>query len=299
MNLPSATYGVAVSGGADSVALLRLCLERRQYLNLHVLHVDHETRAGKSAEDARFVMALAEKFGLPCEIGLRSEIEPLLPERPANRSALYRAVRHAFFRRVCAQYKLAGVLLAHHADDQAETVLQRMLRGSGPAGLVGMSPRTDLDGLILQRPLLETRREELRAYLHSIGQDWREDSSNNLDDQSRNRLRKLLAATPELVPPLLSLGHCCRALRDWAQHEAPTLPEQFPVSDLRGKPLLVAMESARRWLIARGAPPGDLDAAVLERLVEQARDAASSPRQHYPGGVWVCRRQNRILADRA
>src|SRR5438034_1508222 len=134
--VPAGAWAVAVSGGGDSVALLEL-LRHRGDLLLHVVHLDHETRGGESATDALFVGELAARWGLAFTIRRRSEIEPAIAARlPANRSARFRAARLELFRRVIAEHRLAGVILAHHADDQAETVVQRLLRGSGPAGLV-------------------------------------------------------------------------------------------------------------------------------------------------------------------
>ena len=87
-------------------------------------------------------------------------------------------MRLALFRSIVKREKLSGVILAHHADDQAETVLSRLLRGSGYTGLAGMLPRASVCGLMILRPLLDVRREMLRKYLRSIGEAWREDLSN-------------------------------------------------------------------------------------------------------------------------
>src|SRR4051812_8948931 len=171
-------YTVAVSGGADSVALLRLVIEFRPDVGVHVVHLNHELRGEESEGDARFVEELAGKLRAPVTVARRSEIEPLLAKRPANKSALYRAVRFELFKKVAKENELHGVLLAHQRDDQAETVLHRLLRGSGPSGLMGMGRESRQGILAIFRPLLGHGREELREYLKSIGQDWREDSSN-------------------------------------------------------------------------------------------------------------------------
>src|SRR5205807_386086 len=128
-----------------------------------------------------FVRHLAAAWELPCVVAQREQVEAGMKRLPANASARYRAARIAFFREVVSARNLAGLILAHHADDQAETVLQRLLRGSGPAGLAGMAERTTLAGLLVLRPLLHARREALRDWLRHIGQPWREDASNESD----------------------------------------------------------------------------------------------------------------------
>ena len=294
-SVPAGAWGVGVSGGADSVALLSL-LRTRPDLSLVVVHLDHETRGGASAEDARFVKALAERHRLPCVVATRSEIEPGISPLPSNISAKYRAVRFELFCRVVRERRLDGVILAHHADDQAETVLHRLLRGAGPAGLGGMSPRRTLGDLLVLRPLLAVRRDALRAYLKSTGEAWREDESNASLEYARNRARALLARRPKLIEPLLDLGEACEALRAWLDASSPALEASFALADVRDLAPPLARESLRRWLIQRGAPAGDLDAAAVERLLAMTRDAATAPRQHFPGGILVGRRQGRVSA---
>src|SRR3954469_9744027 len=137
--IPEGQFAIGVSGGADSVALLRLVMEFRPDLGVHVVHLNHEMRGDESQGDAEFVEGMAARFKLPCTRARRSEIEPTLKNRPGNLSAMFRAMRIELFRRVCAEHGLHGVLLAHHRDDQAETILHRLLRGSGMRGLAGMN----------------------------------------------------------------------------------------------------------------------------------------------------------------
>jgi tRNA(Ile)-lysidine synthetase-like protein len=291
--VPAGAWGVGVSGGADSVALLAL-LRTRADLKLHVLHVDHETRAGESAADAGFVIELMHQWSLNGSVVRRSSIEKALRMPPANRSARFRAVRLEFFRREVEAHALQGVILAHHADDQAETIFHRLLRGSGISGLVGMSPRNTIGGLVLLRPLLTARREQLRAHLRSVDQPWREDSSNASNQYLRNRIRRVLANNAGLFERLIELSRACRALRGWIRATALPLNETFHVSVLQALPEVLADESARAWLAQRGVPRGELAPDVIARLIEMANDAASPARQHFPGRVLVCRRRGVI-----
>lgn len=292
--IPPGGWAVGVSGGADSMALL-LMMGGRHDITPHVVHLDHQTRAAESTGDAEFVADLAGRLGVKCTIARRKEMEPEVPSLPANPSARYRALRMALFRRVIEEHRLQGVVLAHHADDVAETVLHRLLRGSGATGLAGMTARSEVGGMTILRPLLGVRRQRLREFLHERGQAWREDSSNASDAYLRNRLRRLLATLPELTDSLLHLGQTCAGLRDWVRTAAPELPPEFAVGALVLLPPILARESARRWLIAREVPAGELTPRVVDRLLNMATDAASAPRQHFPGGVLVRRRGGKLL----
>lgn len=287
--VPPGRWGVAVSGGADSVALLRLLITRSD-LALHVIHLDHQTRGVESTADAEFVRRLADELQLPSTIAQRDVVEQQIADLPANPSARYRAARLALFRNVVTREHLAGVILAHHEDDQAETVLHRLIRGSGPSGLAGMAQRTDLAGLTLVRPLLSVRRSHLQSFLQQIGQPWREDASNASDDYLRNRLRRWLRDQPETHDALIALADACRALRDWATARAPELPSSFNVNRLAELPDVLAHESARRWLVARGTRADLLTEEVLDRLVEMTRDAGTAAHADFPGSLHVRRR---------
>jgi tRNA(Ile)-lysidine synthase len=188
---------VAVSGGADSVALLRLLVElnRSNYWHwqLTVAHVDHGIRGRASAQDAAFVRDLAKKLGLEFMVR-RFKLGPASEDRA--RSARLRALAHMF----CEKPRDA-VVMAHHADDQAETVLLHLMRGTGMAGLAGMPAAGEIYGLPVVRPLLHVRRTELRQFLKHLGQNWREDATNALPDYLRNRVRaKLLPIVEQMAP---------------------------------------------------------------------------------------------------
>ncbi len=185
---------VAVSGGADSVALLRLITDvwdshpdtdRRQ---LVAAHYNHATRGEDSAEDQRFVAALAQSL----RIDFVTDTCQDAAAGAAGEESL-RERRYDFLRRVVAARGARCVLTAHTADDQVETVLHHLLRGTGPSGLCGIPAlRTLAEDFVLHRPLLTTRRTELRAGLSELGQRWREDPSNDDVDYQRNWIRNAL-----------------------------------------------------------------------------------------------------------
>jgi tRNA(Ile)-lysidine synthase TilS/MesJ len=195
------------------------------------------------------------------------------------------------------EHHLDGVILAHHADDQAETVFHRLLRGSGYAGLCGMSPDSSVRGVRVLRPLLGVRASWLREYLRERTLTWREDSSNRCGKYLRNRIRQLLHEREDLHGPLIDLAEKCRALRNWVRENAPRLDDPFEARQLADLSELLARESAGRWLRARGVPSDELSPAVAERLLTMCEDAASPPRVQFPGGVTVRRRAGRISAE--
>jgi tRNA(Ile)-lysidine synthase len=301
LSVPPGEWAVGVSGGADSVALLLLLRARPDFgsrLSLHVAHLDHETRGEASAGDARFVAELAGRLGIPCTVARWRDVEHEVPARVKNVSARFRAGRRVLFRNVVAANGLDGIILAHHADDQAETVFLRLLKRPGVMGLAGMAERSGSSGVVVLRPLLRTRREALGDWLRNEGQPWREDASNASGKYLRNRVRRVLAARPDLTEALLETAETAGGLAEWVRRSVPPgTDKHIEVTALRNLPRALARELARRWLVEVGAPPGELAAEVLDRLLEMAADAASPARSHFPGGVFVRRRGGRLFVE--
>ncbi len=179
---------VAVSGGRDSVALLHF-LASNGWRNLIVCHLDHQLRGKESAADAAFVKRLAKKLGLPSEIH-RENVASSAKAWKQSLETAARAARDLFFHSLAKKHSTPYVFLAHHAEDNAETILGNLCRGSGLHGLSGMPvSATTREGLIKLRPLLDVRRAEIDAYLKEHRLKWREDSSNTSRAHRRNRLR--------------------------------------------------------------------------------------------------------------
>ncbi|HWK89351.1 MAG TPA: tRNA lysidine(34) synthetase TilS, partial [Longimicrobium sp.] len=170
---------VAVSGGCDSVALLHLLRFAAGDGGPRVtaVHFDHAMRPG-SEGDARWVAGLCGAWGVPL-VAARAEAAP-------RTEAEAREARYAFLLRAKAEAGATHLATAHHADDQAETVLFRVLRGTGIAGLAGI-PAADERGVV--RPLLPFWRAEIRRYARAHGLRWRTDPTNRLLDLARNRIR--------------------------------------------------------------------------------------------------------------
>lgn len=181
--------GVAVSGGADSVALLFLMRELREQLGivLSVVHLNHKLRARASDADEKFVAKLAAKCALPFHVE-QSDVASLAKRKKANLEDTARRARYGFFERLINEKHVDWVAVAHTADDQAETVLAHILRGTGLAGLGGIHP---IAGHVI-RPLLTVRRAELKEYLRTKKQTWREDLTNRDTSKMRARIRRKL-----------------------------------------------------------------------------------------------------------
>ena len=176
----------AVSGGADSVALLAMLRELagRGKIRLAAAHFEHGIRGEASRADAAFVRSLCEKWGVPLTIG-SADVPALAKARGVGLEQAARDARYAFLRKVKADLGADVIALAHHLDDQAETVLMHLARGAGLHGARGMGEREG----DLWRPLIGLRKAELVAYLEENAVPWREDATNALPDNPRNLIR--------------------------------------------------------------------------------------------------------------
>lgn len=206
---PGAAWVVAVSGGSDSVGLLAVLQSMASGLGLRLIvaHLDHGTRGEASRADAAFVAELAASMGLPFALG------QWWPTRAGHFEADARRARYEWLAEVARARGATAVAVGHTRDDQAETILHRVVRGAGLRGLAGIPRRRPLDdGIALVRPLLDVSRDEVRAYLAAIGRPYREDASNSDPGRTRARLRHDLLPrlareyNPRVVDALVRLG---------------------------------------------------------------------------------------------
>jgi tRNA(Ile)-lysidine synthase len=237
---PGMRLAVAVSGGADSVALLRaLVLAAREIgLVLSVAQVHHGIRGAEADADAEFVAGLAGQYGLAFH---RRDVDTPAAAK-TNRETMEEAarnLRYAWFRELLASGEADAVATAHTLDDQAETVLHKLLRGAWTEGLGGIHPRiAEPRGAIL-RPFLNVRRAEIEAWLRSLGQNWREDATNADTAFTRNRLRhELLPALAGYNPQIHSqLANLATIARDEDAYWQTELNRILPQLMLPGKPV--------------------------------------------------------------
>ena len=229
---------VAVSGGADSVALLRVLATAAPEIGLvlAVAHVHHGIRGAEADEDARFAEALAVQLGLPLRL-LQADTPKAARERRETMEEAARGLRYAWFRKLMAEGHADAVATAHTLDDQAETVLHRLLRGAWTEGLSGIHPVIACARGMILRPFLQTRRSEIREWLRAMGQPWREDATNADLAHTRNRIRHELLPQMEGFNPQIAgqLAHLATLARDEESWWEAELQRLLPALVLPGR----------------------------------------------------------------
>jgi tRNA(Ile)-lysidine synthase len=315
---PRAGVVVGVSGGADSVALLevlcRLADERGHNWRLTVAHLNHGLRQDAEA-DAKFVAELAATRGLPCVIE-RCNVAEQAARTHCGIEEAGRRVRHAFLDCLAGDCGASCVALGHHADDNVETVLYRIVRGTHLRGLAGMpaSRRLGASGVALVRPLLECRRQEIEAFCRRAGLTWRTDPTNVDVRYRRNFIRhQLLPLLRENLNPKVqdAIGRLAAAAQDVESHlvrqardflkgaRRPAGPDAVAVDRdlLASQPTVVRAYVMRLALELLAAPSGGLTAdryRQLAWLTEPEGPAAVSL-----GGGFVARRQGGLVVVEA
>ncbi len=313
---------VAVSGGADSVALLHAlhACSGRQRLSLHVAHLDHALRP-ESPEDAAFVRALAGRWRLPVTIARwpvaeRCEREGWSLEDGARR------LRYQFLQEVAKAHSAGVIALAHTADDQAETVLMRLVRGTGLLGLSAIPAKRRLQEVWLVRPLLGVWRYQLLAYLDNAGLVYREDASNRDLSFLRNRVRHELlpllerACNPNIKAALTQLAEQsaddyaylqAAARRHWKRLAKPVPsggPGRPPAIEIRVAGFLRQPTALQRQLLRQAILElrGELTAIEFRHWRGAQRLFAGRPAGtvlDLPGGIRLQRRTETVLCQLA
>lgn len=309
LGIESARVLVAVSGGCDSVALLRGLVDAQATLNLTlvVAHLNHGWRGEESQHDADWVRALADSLQLPSVIESAHQDEEAASEESARR------LRYEFLNRAASVHDCPFVAIGHTADDQAETVLHHILRGTGLSGLRGIPPTRSLaDQATLVRPLLETPRSQLEDWLQAIGQDWRTDATNSDSRFTRNRIRHellpLLADkfNPQIHRVLTTLaaqaGEASEFVRELAEQ---TLPEivlsstpdsiRLDTSRLSELPPIVRREALVLAWQRQNWPLQKMSFAHWEKLAEIAESGGMAT---LPGNVDVRIRGSMLVLTR-
>jgi tRNA(Ile)-lysidine synthase len=303
------TVLVAVSGGADSAALVRAlhAIRTPGEGRLIVAHYNHRLRGAESDADQTFVEALANQLGLELLTGsapspLFVSPSPAQAETDTAEAAL-REQRYAFLAEAANQSGARYIATAHTADDQVETVLHNILRGTGLAGLAGIPRLRPLAGAAtIVRPLLEVTRNEVLDYLQSIGQSFRDDSTNRLEDYTRNRIRQSLLPllerdyNPRVRQAILRLARIAGEGGDFLNQEAsellrragriaPDSLEMDAVSLQGAHPTLVRQAVMIAWE-EQGWPFRDMTFERWEQLRQMIQaPECSPPVQMFPGSV--------------
>lgn len=290
---------VAVSGGMDSTALLDILVTLRpDYdLDLHLAHLNHMLRPD-AAEDAEFVRALAAERGLPVVIE-SADVGALAKSRKLSVEEAARSARREFLLRTAEAAHAQRIALGHHADDRVETVLMRILRGTGVDGLAGIRPAS----LPFIRPFFDATRAQVEAYIHERGLPYREDPSNRDPAFLRNRIRREVVPLLEDVQPgfraaVLRLSELAWKDRSYLlMQSAMLLSRKVLVEHSAGRVVLRLASLSRidspamRWRVVRDAlrffPGGttDIEQAHIKAMLRLAAEGKPGDRIHLPRGL--------------
>lgn len=298
---PDARHLLGISGGRDSVALLEALLHAG-YGNLVLCHLNHRLRGEDSERDAVFVRDLAREHRLDVEIGEADVAGRAVRERVSVELAARRA-RFAFFQECSQKHGTTRLFLAHHADDQVETILLHLLRGTGLRGLSGIKPVARIAGLRVIRPFLETPRAEI-----PIPARFREDASNAEDHFLRNRLRR--HAIPVLreqfgrdfEPGLRRMAEVLReeeklmsSLAADALLRTMDSERTLRLPDLRALPVALQRRVIRLWLQSAALP--GIGFGEVERVRSLYREESPPAKVNLPADWHVRRRAKRIFLE--
>lgn len=304
---PGDTVVVALSGGADSVALLDILANLPGCgPKLVPAHLNHCLRGDESDGDEQFVRQLVARYGLTAEIR-RVDVSGVAAHGALSLEEAGRDARYGFFRELALRSGASAVALAHHRDDQAETVLLRLLRGSAGSGLCAMRAKGEEE--LFVRPLLAISRGEIEAYLRRVGLTWREDSSNSDTRFLRNRIRHELLPQLRSYNPRIaeSLGQTAEALardeellRDLTAAAFGRCVAADPQGHTLALDLLAREHPALRpriYRMAIAAVKGDLRRISFDHLAA-VESLATSPRPSgsvdLPGDLTVQREYGRL-----
>lgn len=307
---PGSRVAVAVSGGADSVALLRLLCELKEELGLvlSAMHFNHRLRGSEADADEQFVQELAAR----CQVHFWRQEGDVREHAAASHTSIEtaaRQLRYQCFTKLLRERMCDRVATAHTLDDQAETVLMRTVRGAGTRGLAGIYPTvrvsgdpTEADSTLLDkpatfiiRPLLQSRRDDVESYLKELGQDWREDLSNRDPQFTRNRVRHDLMPrlaghlNPRVREALAQLADIARAEEDYwrtateaALHRA-SLPNEtlektcLSVPALQAMPVALQRRVLRLWGEHLGLPLEFCRVEEIRRMLASDQSNAALP----------------------
>ena len=299
---------VGVSGGVDSMVLVE-GLVRAGFARLVAAHLHHGLRGEEADRDEALVREWAARHGCACEVA-RVDVAVRAAEGGHSIETAGRLARRAFFHEVATRRGLRRVVLAHHADDQVETLLMNLLRGAGTHGLGGMRAVTPWRGLEIVRPLLGLWRRDIEAWARAEGMCWREDASNQSADHFRNRLRHhalpvLEAAAGRDVREALRRAAVLAAEDDAELAAAATRaraslmttvpPGGLKVAGLKALPPALARRVVRDWLTEHHVPDAGFE--VVEAALRVARATGRPASRNVAGGRRVRRRNGVLFLD--
>lgn len=314
---PRANWVLGVSGGPDSTLLLHAMREiserAKLHWELHVAHVHHHLRPATADADAEFVARLADELNLPfhrADVDVRAEVAA----HGGATEEVARNHRYAFFERVALKTGSDWVAVAHHADDDAETVIHRICRGTGLRGLAGMReirPIQPGSRVKLVRPLLEERRKTIEALCQDRGLSFRRDETNESAEFTRGRIRNVILpflrehANPHIDEAVLRLAEQARWLGTYLEDAAARTFDSLVISDgprtvvlntnaLLAKQRIIQAEVVRRALAMVADGEQDLGFLHVDAVLRLAESGASGKELHLPGPAVVRKTYDRL-----
>jgi tRNA(Ile)-lysidine synthase len=294
----SCKYLAGVSGGADSMAMLE-ALGRGGFRKVVVCHLSHGIRPGAADVEARMVERRAHRFGYVFEHGICNARVHAKAEGISLEAAA-RDLRLRFFADCARSHRCRRVFLAHHADDQVETVLHNLVRGAGLAGMAGMAPSSVNGPLTLLRPFLGLRRKDLREWIYASKVPFLEDPTNSQTDSTRNRIRHLLSPAMESTfghgweRGILRAATIARAENDFLTEATPAPAREIPTEWLASLPHALRRRAILNWLREAGIPePGF---AETERTLSLLKNGGPA-KINLPGDFHACRRKGAVILE--
>lgn len=320
--VPGDAVLLGISGGADSTTMLHLfaALARRDdwNLRLHVVHVNHLLRGRDAEQDAAFVAETCRSLEVPCTVE-SVDVARLAEAEGESVEEVGRRCRFEIYERMCVETDSRLVALGHHADDNAETILHRILRGTGLRGLTGIRPSRPLrpDGEIrIIRPMLHFRRAEILEYVDERGIAYRDDASNASSAHTRNRIRNDLLPllrewfNPQVEEALIRLADQAGGVQAYLAETGERMLDALVVEwddrqlvlhcpPLVRKPRVIQTELIQRAILRMGFAEGNLTYEHLNAVADLAAGSEGSKTLHLPDGLRVCRRYSRLVFERA
>ena len=309
-DLPDGPLLVAVSGGADSVALLNILhrLIKPAADALIVAHFHHGIRGDEADRDAEAVRRLAIQLGLPCLLG-RANIPNIAAHTGESLEMAARRLRHDFLQEAAISHHCTAIATGHTADDQLETLFLRLARGTSLRGAGGMRPISEIPGAVpLIRPLINLRHAQLCAWLEAESIPWHEDSTNADDHIARNRIRHGMTAAFEsdmgsqavtaATRSMALFRDDCALLDSMARDKARdcTLSAtSLALTELRKQPLPLFRRILADWLYHAGLQPEFVSLSIIDRVERLCDGVDRGTIEATIGGGWLVRRCNGIL----
>lgn len=285
----------AISGGPDSAALAHILLKIKKELNLSIVlaHLNHGMRGKESDQDEKFVKKLAKKWGVLIEA-------KKLDQKPKNENEA-RIARYAFLEAIRKKHNANKIALAHHADDQAETVLLHFLRGTGIKGLSGMQMK---NGKII-RPLLFCPKNEILAYLRENNLKYRADSSNHNKKYTRNKIRLELLPllekeyNPQIRKSLINLAQIAsetqKYLEDNAKNFIEPIKDAIPLAAWKNLPKILKIEVLKQMVKMKKGNLESIYSAHLREITEMLESSHGNKKKNLPNGLQILKKNGKIF----